>query len=888
MRIRCLLGLCSLIVLVLLGACAAPVPAPTATTPPIPSVRQRIKSIASYIVYYGVGRADDLARYGLAIVQPDTLTSEELKALKASGTLAVAYLSVGEVEPGRPWYTDGRANLQWILGKNENWGAYYVDASQPGWQSLMADLTGEFIAKGFDGVFLDTVDMVDVYPQTKAGMVALIKALRAAYPHALLVQNRGFSVVDDLSSVIDAVMFEDLSTGYDFEKREYTQGGDEATALEMQALHERTGLPILALDYVPPDSPGRAYQAVQAALAYGFIPAVSVIDLDDIPDYGLEQGGPADLRVRAIHAEGEPVSLVARIENVGLSPAAQVELTIVVDGKKISAAKRDFTIGEMFDWSVAWPEPQESATVEAAANWEDATPENNTLAWTYSAAAVAVEPLLPPGQQRRRPPQNGPDLIATRLELAPVLDGDLSEWANLPCANVDRFDHVSFGNPAEWGGPSDLSGYVCYGWDAENIYVAFAVQDEAIVQKNTGSILWKGDHVELWFDTQLQLDFDSPSESDDDFQLGVSPGDFAAVPPDIFIFTPPTNPASYRERIEFAVVQNANGYAAEVKIPAAVLKGLRLAEGHAIGATFEPSDTDTRGGSDQEMMMSTAPQSSSQWGNPTLWNNLVFAGPDGAAPAGGIISTPSPVSLPAPVSGEWWRPSVGLGWQWQIGNDDIDLSVEADVYDIDLYVDQAIIDELHARGKKVICYISVGSYEDWRPDKNQFPPELLGKDYEGWPGEKWLDIRRIEELGPIMRARFDLCKAKGFDAVEPDNIEIYAADTGFPLSYADQLRYAAWLANEAHARGLAIGLKNAADQVKDLLPYFDFAITEDAFYYGWAAHMLPFIEAGKPVFAAEYTDVGTTLQDFCAQAQEMRISAILKNRGLDAWRQACP
>jgi len=78
---------------------------------------------------------------------------------------------------------------------------------------------------------------------------------------------------------------------------------------------------------------------------------------------------------------------------------------------------------------------------------------------------------------------------------------------------------------------------------------------------------------------------------------------------------------------------------------------------------------------------------------------------------------------------------------------------------------------------------------------------VLGNDYEGWAGEKWLDIRQISTLAPIMRARLDLCKQKGFDAVEPDNIDGYTNATGFPLTAQDQLDYNIWLANEAHARG---------------------------------------------------------------------------------------
>ena len=242
-----------------------------------------------------------------------------------------------------------------------------------------------------------------------------------------------------------------------------------------------------------------------------------------------------------------------------------------------------------------------------------------------------------------------------------------------------------------------------------------------------------------------------------------------------------------------------------------------------------------------------------------------------------------------PRASSWWRPAPGLTWQWQLSEPPVDLTVEAQVYDIDLFDNATtVVEQLHEQGRKVIGYISVGSREDWRPDAGHFPPELLGKDYDGWPGEKWLDIRRIDLLGPIMRARLDLCKEKGFDAVEPDNIEIHGNDSGFPISYADQLAYAGWLADEAHARGLAIGLKNAADMVTEALPFFDFAITEDCFVQGWHERVLPFIAAGKPVFAAEYTDTEVDFQAACAWGRAHKISFIQKNRILTAFQINCP
>jgi endo-alpha-1,4-polygalactosaminidase (GH114 family) len=245
-------------------------------------------------------------------------------------------------------------------------------------------------------------------------------------------------------------------------------------------------------------------------------------------------------------------------------------------------------------------------------------------------------------------------------------------------------------------------------------------------------------------------------------------------------------------------------------------------------------------------------------------------------------------SLPLESStSDWWKPTLGLTWQWQL-DEEVDTTVEAEVYDIDLYASQTSIEQLHACGIKVIGYISVGSWENWRPDAYQFSSEILGNEYEGWPGEKWLDIRQIDRLAPIMRARLDLCAAKGFDGIEPDNIEIFENNTGFPLTYQDQLKYAQWLSNEAHSRGLSIGLKNAPNMVKDSISFFDFAITEDAYLFGWIGDMLSFIDAGKPVFAAEYTDTEVDFQAACAYGKAHGIDFILKNRILTAFRVKCP
>ncbi|MBI4441230.1 endo alpha-1,4 polygalactosaminidase [Candidatus Woesearchaeota archaeon] len=240
----------------------------------------------------------------------------------------------------------------------------------------------------------------------------------------------------------------------------------------------------------------------------------------------------------------------------------------------------------------------------------------------------------------------------------------------------------------------------------------------------------------------------------------------------------------------------------------------------------------------------------------------------------------------------YWKPAVGATFQWQLDGT-LDTSVNAQVYDIDLFEnDAATVSALHAQGRKVICYINVGAWQPNQPDSAQFPASVLGSAYEPpFSEEKWLDIRS-DLIKPIMLARLDLCKQKGFDAIEPDNINGFQQTTGFPLTAQDQLNYNKWLADEAHKRGLSIGLKNDEDQVTDLLPYYDWALLEHCFADNFCDKFAPFTQAGKAVFMTEYTEKYTptgTLNwnDACAKARSLRFFALLKETMLPAARQVC-
>src|SRR5262249_20854758 len=142
----------------------------------------------------------------------------------------------------------------------------------------------------------------------------------------------------------------------------------------------------------------------------------------------------------------------------------------------------------------------------------------------------------------------------------------------------------------------------------------------------------------------------------------------------------------------------------------------------------------------------------------------------------------------------------------------------------------AAVNAIHARGGHVICYVDAGTWEDWRPDAGEFPSSVRGS-RNGWPGERWLDIRQIATLAPIMSARVAKCKQAGFDGIEFDNVDGFANKTGFPLTGADQLAYNIALANLAHQSSLSVAIKNDLDQLSTLKPYFDYAINEQCFQY---------------------------------------------------------
>ncbi len=240
----------------------------------------------------------------------------------------------------------------------------------------------------------------------------------------------------------------------------------------------------------------------------------------------------------------------------------------------------------------------------------------------------------------------------------------------------------------------------------------------------------------------------------------------------------------------------------------------------------------------------------------------------------------------------WYQPGKGISWQWQLQGD-INSGYDVDLYDIDLFdTDKATIASLQSQGRKVICYFSAGSYEPYRTDANQFDLSVLGKNLDGFAEEKWLDIRSDNVLA-IMKTRLDLAVTKGCDGVEPDNVDGFDNDTGFPLTAQNQLDFNRALAQAAHQRELAIALKNDLAQITELVDDFDMALNEECFFYNECDLLLPFIAANKPVFIAEYDNRWiqnpAQFDAMCEVARNKGFNVLVFSLDLnDSLRMSCP
>ncbi len=208
------------------------------------------------------------------------------------------------------------------------------------------------------------------------------------------------------------------------------------------------------------------------------------------------------------------------------------------------------------------------------------------------------------------------------------------------------------------------------------------------------------------------------------------------------------------------------------------------------------------------------------------------------------------------------------------------------MYDLDGFETSAsTVAALHVLDDRAVCYVETGAVESYRPDSAQFPASAIGKGVDGYPNERYLDIRSPAVVG-LIQARISMCADKGFDAVEPDIDDSYADATGFALTEADQVTFDSNIAAYAHHLGLSIALKNGDEPAfaKSMESVVDFVIDEQCFEYSTCDSFAAYPAHGKAVFEVEYN---LPTSRFCARANALDFNASRFDTALDGPRQPC-
>ena len=246
----------------------------------------------------------------------------------------------------------------------------------------------------------------------------------------------------------------------------------------------------------------------------------------------------------------------------------------------------------------------------------------------------------------------------------------------------------------------------------------------------------------------------------------------------------------------------------------------------------------------------------------------------------------------APVTdGDWYRPGPDVTWQWQLSGE-LNNRYDVEIYDIDLWsVTPERRDALRAEGRRILCYFSAGSADDRRDDFGRFASADLGRPLDGYPRERWLDIRS-EAVLDVMLRRLDLAVERGCDGVEPDNVDAYLHETGFEITPRDQIAYSRALANAAHRRGLAFAQKNGIAFAADLVDYVDLQLNESCHRFDECHLMAPFSDAGKPILNVEYpgseAEAEVAAETICPRAEAAGLRTLLLPWDLDdAFRVSC-
>ena len=243
---------------------------------------QRTFSAALY--YAPNPPVNELKAFDVVVVDPDSGLTTEVYGSGPSSLFA--YVSIGEAESNRS-YTK-QMNLKWFAGENKEWNSKVIDVSNPEWQEFFLDKVVEPLWKaGYRGFFLDTLDSYRLSTDKsklvamESGLAETVRAIKTRYPEARLILNRGFEIFPKVKDIVFAVAAESLFQNFSPATGQYGEVPPNDREWLTAKLNEvkSAGVPVIAIDYVPPGKRDLARKTAERIKELGFIPWVADKDL---------------------------------------------------------------------------------------------------------------------------------------------------------------------------------------------------------------------------------------------------------------------------------------------------------------------------------------------------------------------------------------------------------------------------------------------------------------------------------------------------------------------------------------------------------------------------------------------------------------------------------
>lgn len=238
--------------------------------------------------YYGSGEPlGALAAFDTAIVEPGF--GWILPDPDQDATQWLAYVSLGEALEPQPYF--GALPRDWFVGRNPAWDSHIIDQDAQGWPEFLAhEIANPLTQAGYAGFFLDTVDAYlrlapGLRENQQAGAARSIMHLRKTHPQAVIVLNRGFELLPEVHAHIDAIAFESLYSGWDERTRQYVpiRPRDRQWLLAQSAVAQSYGLPVIAIDYCPPQDAAGVRTIADRIRGHNIVPYVGDGHLLTIP-----------------------------------------------------------------------------------------------------------------------------------------------------------------------------------------------------------------------------------------------------------------------------------------------------------------------------------------------------------------------------------------------------------------------------------------------------------------------------------------------------------------------------------------------------------------------------------------------------------------------------